>query len=105
MRLLLDVHAWSWSAAWNACTRIFSYTNHTLMQEALETWPVDLLGRLLPRHLHIIFDINDAFIKRVNAEFGIDIDLMRRVSLIDEQGERRVRMAYLAVVASHKVNG
>src|SRR5437763_3948028 len=75
------------------------------MQEALETWPVDMLGRMLPRHLHIIFDINAAFIDSITAEHGVDVDLMRRVSLIDEQGERRVRMAYLAVVASHKVNG
>ncbi len=84
---------------------MFSYTDHTLMHEALETWPLEMLGRVLPRHLRIIFDINAHFLADLNAELGPDVELMRRVSLIDEQGERRVRMAYLAVVASHSVNG
>jgi len=75
------------------------------MQEALETWPVGMLGHILPRHLQIIFDINKIFIDSITAEFGADVELMRRVSLIDENGERRVRMGFLAVVASHKVNG
>jgi starch phosphorylase len=75
------------------------------MHEALETWPVEMLGRLLPRHLNLIFDINADFLGEVNKRFGVDVDLMRRISLIDEHGERRVRMAYVAVVASHKVNG
>ncbi|GGE63343.1 glycogen/starch/alpha-glucan phosphorylase [Massilia psychrophila] len=105
MRLLVDEHHVKWPQAWALTQKVFSYTNHTLMQEALETWPVDLLGRVLPRHLHIIFDINAGFIANITATFGADIALMRRVSLIDEQGERRVRMAYLAVVASHKING
>ncbi|MDB5842571.1 MAG: glycogen/starch/alpha-glucan phosphorylase [Herminiimonas sp.] len=95
----------AWSQAWSLAQQIFSYTNHTLMHEALETWPVDMLGRVLPRHLMIIFDINAEFLASVNARFGTDLDLMRRLSLIDEHGERRVRMAYLAVVASHKING
>jgi glycogen phosphorylase len=105
MRILVDDHQVSWDKAWELTQKVFSYTNHTLMQEALETWPVDLFGRVLPRHLQIIYDINAGFISKITAKFGSDVELMRRVSLIDEQGGRRVRMAYLAVVASHKING
>ncbi|MFC5459324.1 glycogen/starch/alpha-glucan phosphorylase [Massilia niabensis] len=105
MRILIDEHGLAFPRAWAITQKVFSYTNHTLMQEALETWPVDMLGYVLPRHLQIIFDINAAFIDAIRAEFGADFDLMRNVSLIDEEGDRRVRMAYLAVVASHKVNG
>ena len=105
LRIMLDEHQLPWNQAWGLVQRIFSYTNHTLMHEALETWPVEMLGRLLPRHLNIIFDINTAFLGSVTAQYGTDFDLMRRLSLIDEHGERRVRMAYVAVVASHKVNG
>lgn len=105
MRILIDEHDLPFARAWALTQRVFSYTNHTLMQEALETWPLDLFGAVLPRHLQIVFDINTAFITDINTRFGPDFDLMRRVSLINEDGERRVRMAYLAVVASHKVNG
>ncbi|MGZ3183301.1 MAG: glycogen/starch/alpha-glucan phosphorylase [Telluria sp.] len=105
MRLLIDEHGVAWDKAWALTQKTFSYTNHTLMTEALETWPVDMLGRVLPRHLQIIFDINAAFLGDVASRFGEDHQLMRRISLIDEVGERRVRMGYLAVVASHKVNG
>ncbi|MEY2894156.1 MAG: hypothetical protein RJA98_4064, partial [Pseudomonadota bacterium] len=105
MRVLLDEHRLPWDNAWALCQKIFSYTNHTLMQEALETWPVDMIARVLPRHLRIIFDINARFLASVAAEHGGDSELMRRVSLIDEAGGRRVRMAYLAVVTSHSVNG
>jgi starch phosphorylase len=105
LRLLQDEHKLAWAQAWAIAQEVFSYTNHTLMHEALETWPVDMLGRVLPRHLQIIFDINAAFLTSVTEQFGSDIELMRRLSLIDESGERRVRMAYLAVVASYKVNG
>lgn len=105
MRLLVDEHGLDWKYAWSLCRRVFSYTNHTLMQEALETWPVSMLGRVLPRHLRIIFDINADFLESIAARHGHDTDLMRRVSLVDEGGERYVRMAYLAVVASHSVNG
>jgi starch phosphorylase len=105
MRILIDEQDIAFPRAWAITRRVFSYTNHTLMQEALETWPLDLFGAVLPRHLQIIFDINTAFITDINTRFGPDFDLMRRVSLINEDGERRVRMAYLAVVASHKVNG
>jgi glycogen phosphorylase len=105
MRLLVDEHRLPWDQAWQLCTRIFSYTNHTLMAEALETWPVELIGRVLPRHLRIIFDINARFLASVHAKFPDDPGLLGRVSLIQESGDRRVRMAYLSVVASHKVNG
>jgi starch phosphorylase len=105
MRILIDDQDIAFPQAWAITQKVFSYTNHTLMQEALETWPVDMLGRILPRHLQIIFDINKIFIDSITAEFGADVELMRRVSLIDENGERRVRMGFLAVVASHKVNG
>ncbi|WP_374242025.1 glycogen/starch/alpha-glucan phosphorylase [Zoogloea sp.] len=105
MRILLDEHGLDWKHAWGLCRRVFSYTNHTLMHEALETWPVSMLGRVLPRHLRIIFDINADFLESITAVHGHDTELMRRVSLVDEAGERYVRMAYLAVVASHSVNG
>ena len=105
MRLLLDEHHLPWADAWRLCQGVFSYTNHTLMHEALETWPVEVLSRVLPRHLQIIFDINAHFLGQLTQQQGADQELMRRVSLIDEGGERRVRMAYLAVLASHSVNG
>ena len=105
MRLLLDIHGLDWDEAWALCGRIFSYTNHTLMPEALETWPIDLMGAVLPRHVEIILDINARFLERVRGEHPDDPDLSRRVSLIDESGERRIRMAYLSILASHKVNG
>ena len=105
MRLLVDEHRLDWDTAWALCGRIFSYTNHTLMQEALETWPVDLMGRLLPRHLRIIYDLNARFLAGLHERYPGEPDLLRRVSLIDESGHRRVRMASLCVLASHKVNG
>jgi glycogen phosphorylase len=105
MRLLLDIHGLDWDEAWRLAGRIFSYTNHTLMPEALETWPIDLMGAVLPRHVEIILDINARFLGWVRGEHPDDPDLSRRVSLIDESGERRIRMAYLSILASHKVNG
>ncbi|RSZ42573.1 MULTISPECIES: glycogen/starch/alpha-glucan phosphorylase [unclassified Variovorax] len=105
MRLLLDEHGLSWDVAWAHTQKVFSYTNHTLMHEALETWPVEMLGRILPRHLQIIYDINARFLAAVTQKVGNDVELMRRLSLVDEAGERRVRMAYVAVLASHSVNG
>jgi glycogen phosphorylase len=105
MRLLVDVRQVPWTAAWRLCTAIFSYTNHTLMPEALETWPVDLLERILPRHMKIIYDINELFLDQVLQTYGEDAELRRRVSLIEEGNGRRVRMANLSVLASHKVNG
>lgn len=84
--------------------QVFSYTNHTLMSEALETWPVEMLGKILPRHLQIIFEINDYFLKTMQEHYH-DIALLSRTSIIDESNDRRVRMAWLAVVVSYKVNG
>lgn len=105
MRILIDEKAFSWEHAWEMTRKIFFYTNHTLMNEALETWPVEMLARMLPRHLDIIFEINEWFLNEVSQKFPDDNELIRRVSLIDENGDRRVRMAWLAVVASTKVNG
>lgn len=105
MRLLVDVHHLEWDQAWHISRQVFSYTNHTLMPEALETWEVDLIGRLLPRHLQIIYEINYRFLEEVHHKYPGDIGRVQRMSLIDERGERRVRMAHLAIVGSHKVNG
>ncbi len=105
MRLLIDTHGLDWDTAWAQCQRIFSYTNHTLMPEALETWPVGLMQFVIPRHLEIIYEINRRFLDEVRARFPEDNDLLRRVSLIAEGGEKRVRMASLSILASHKING
>ncbi len=105
MRLLLDQYALDWDTAWAITQQAVSYTNHTLMPEALETWPVHLFEALLPRHLEIICEINRRFLAEVQARYPGDDGLLARVSLIAESGERRVRMAALAIVASHKVNG
>jgi starch phosphorylase len=105
MRLLLDEYGLEWDAGWRVVSQAISYTNHTLMPEALETWPVQVLQRLLPRHLNIIYEINERFLGQVRARFPGDEAMVKRVSLIDESGERRIRMAALAIVASRKVNG
>jgi starch phosphorylase len=105
MRLLLDVELMPWDQAWEICTKTFAYTNHTVLPEALETWPVDLIGRLLPRHLEIIYEINHRFLQEVAAEYPGDVDRLMRMSIIAEGDERRVRMANLAIVGSHSVNG
>ncbi len=105
MRLLLDVHGLAWNEAWAITRQAVSYTNHTLMPEALETWPLRMFEELLPRHLEIIYDINHRFLAEVRAQVPGDDAFAARVSLIDETGERRVRMAALAIVAAHKVNG
>ncbi|CNI56978.1 glycogen phosphorylase [Yersinia mollaretii] len=105
MRLLIDEHKFSWMDAWDVVQQVFSYTNHTLMTEALETWPIDMIGKILPRHLQIIFDINDHFLKLVQEQYPNEPELLPRVSIIDENHGRQVRMAWLAVIASHKVNG
>ena len=105
MRLLTDGHGIAWADAWEQCTRVFSYTNHTLMPEALETWPVALIHHVLPRHLQIILRINHEFLLDAARVRPGDDGFLRRLSLIDESGERRVRMAHLSIVGSHKVNG
>ena len=105
MRLLLDEHALGWDEAWNITTATFAYTNHTLLPEALEKWNVDLFGALLPRHLEIIYEINRRFLDDVRQKFPGDDARLARLSLIDESKPRSVRMAHLATVGSHAVNG
>ncbi len=105
MRLLVDEHRLAWARAWHITRNTFAYTNHTLLPEALETWPVDLFGRVLPRHLEIIYEINSRFLDEARARFPWDQGRIERLSLIDEQGMRSVRMAHLATVGSFAVNG
>jgi glycogen phosphorylase len=105
MRLLMDERGMEWNPAWEITTRSLAYTNHTLMPEALEKWPLSLFTRLLPRHLQIIYELNARFLIEVRMKFPGDIDRQARMSIIDETGERYVRMAHLACVGSHAING
>ena len=105
MRILIDEEGFAWQKAWDMTRRIFSYTCHTLMSEALETWPVEMMAKILPRHLQMIFEINDHFLEYVKTYITTDLDFIRRVSLVEEGHQRKVRMGWLSVVGSHKVNG
>ena len=105
MRLLLDIEGLGWERSWDICVRTFAYTNHTLMPEALETWPVDMLGTVLPRHLDIIYEINRRFLKEVAIAYPGNTRKIEEMSLIEEGAIRRVRMANLAIIGSHSVNG
>ena len=105
MRILVDQHRFGWDRAWDIVTRTFGYTNHTLMPEALETWSVPLFERVLPRHLQIIHEINHRFLKDVMHKYPGEPELWARMSLIDENHGKRIRMSHLAIVGSHKVNG
>jgi len=105
MRLLLDEYLLTWKDAWSITCKTFAYTNHTLMPEALERWPLGLFASLLPRHLEIIYEINAEFLEEVRMRFIGDEAKVARMSIIDEQGERYVRMAHLACVGSHAING
>lgn len=105
LRILVDDHHLSWGEAWEISVNTFSYTNHTLLPEALECWPVHILERVLPRHLQIIYEINHIFLKHVGHQYPGDLDILRKLSLIGEEGQKHVRMAHLAVVGSHKING
>ena len=105
MRLLVDEHAMDWDAAWAITRRTFAYTNHTLLPEALEHWPIAVFAKVLPRHLEIIYEINVRFLDEVRIRFFGDEACVARLSLIDEHGPRYVRMAHLACVGSHAVNG
>ncbi len=105
MRLLMDEHLMDWDQAWAVTQRTCGYTNHTLLSEALEKWPLSLFGKLLPRHLEIIYEINRRFLDELRLRYPGDDQLVGRLSLIDEAGERYVRMAHLASVGSHAING
>ncbi len=105
MRILVDENKLPWDAAWDITRATVAFTNHTLLPEALEKWPVDLLGRVLPRHLQIIYEINRRFLEQVAARCPHDVDRVRRMSLVEEGPTKLVRMAHLAVVGSHSVNG
>jgi len=105
MRLLVDEHQVDWESAWSITRRTFAYTNHTLLPEALETWPLPLFQRILPRHLEIIYAINTRFLDEMHWHFQGDNDRIQRISLIDEAGEKRIRMANLACVGSFAING
>ncbi len=105
MRLLLDVHGMAWEQAWRITRATFGYTNHTLLSEALEKWPLEMFGQILPRHLEIVYEINRRFLEEVRAAFPGDDKRLARLSLIDESGCRYVRMAHLACVGSHAING
>ncbi len=105
MRLLLDEWHLDWEESWRITTQTFGYTNHTLLPEALERWPIELFGRLLPRHLELILEINRRFIEEIQKQFPKDGARVSRMSLIDESGERYIRMAHLACAGSHSING
>jgi starch phosphorylase len=105
MRLLLDEEALPWEKAWSISTKTFAYTNHTVLPEALEKWSVDLMGKVLPRHLQIIYEINHRFLKDVAGVFPDDTARLVRMSIIEEGEVKNVRMAYLAIVGSHAING
>ncbi len=105
MRIFVDEEGLEWEKAWGITTQVFAYTNHTVLPEALERWSVDLMGRLLPRHLEIIYQINDLFLESVKKEYPEDVDLLRRVSFFEENDHKQIRMPYLSIVGSHTING
>ncbi len=105
MRILLDEKHLAWEPAWDIASRTFAYTNHTILPEALEKWPVAMLEQILPRHLLIIYEINNRFLHQVAERFPGDNDRLRRMSIVGEDGEKHIRMAHLAIVGSHSVNG
>ena len=105
MRILLDEEQVDWETAWDLTVRSFAYTNHTVMPEALENWPAPMFEKLLPRHMQIVYEINDRFLKELAAEYPGDPDRLGRMSLIEEGNPKKVRMAYLAIIGSHSVNG
>ena len=105
MRILMDEEGIDWERAWETASKVFAYTNHTLLSEALEKWSVDLMGTLLPRHMEIIYEINYHFLRQVANRYPGDNEKLASLSIIEEGGEKMVRMAYLAIVGSHSVNG
>jgi starch phosphorylase len=105
MRILIDKADMSWNKAWEICTQVFAYTNHTLLPEALESWPVRMIEKVLPRHIEIIYEINHQFMTQVEAKWPGNDDIKRKLSIIEESGERMVRMGHLSVIGSFAVNG
>ena len=105
MRLLMDKEGLGWEEAWDITVKVFGYTNHTILPEALEKWPLSLFGRVLPRHLQIAFEINRRHLEEVSLRWPGDGERLRRMSLIEEEGEKKLRMSHLAVVGSHSLNG
>lgn len=105
MRLLIDEYHLGWNRSWYITKHVFAYTNHTLLSEALETWPVSLFESLLPRHLEIIYEINQRFLNEVRSRYPGDLDRLSRMSLVQEYPEKKIRMAHLACVGSHCING
>ncbi len=105
MRILVDIESLDWDVAWDITVRTFGYTNHTILPEALERWPVDLFARVLPRHLEIIYEINRRFLEEISRSRPGDSNLLRELSIIEEGEQKKIRMANLAIVGSHSVNG
>ncbi|MBN2713141.1 MAG: glycogen/starch/alpha-glucan phosphorylase, partial [Planctomycetes bacterium] len=105
MRILLDQENLGWDEAWDVCNKTFGYTNHTLMPEALEKWPVEMMERVLPRHIQIIYEINHRFLQKVTLHFPGDSERIGRMSLVEEGDEKQIRMAYLSILGSHSTNG
>jgi starch phosphorylase len=105
MRILVDEHHLPWEKAWKITQKTLAFTNHTLLPESLEKWPIDLMEYVIPRHVQIIYEINHRFLREVASLWPNDVDRLRRMSLIEEGGEKKVRMAHLAIVGSHSVNG
>lgn len=105
MRLLLDVEGLDWDSAWGICTKVFAYTNHTLLPEALEKWAVSLFEKVLPRHLQIIYEINHRWLAHVESVYGKDLTKLEHLSIVEEGPVKMLRMAYLSVVGSFSVNG
>lgn len=105
MRLLVDIEGLPWDKAWDITVRTCAYTNHTILPEALERWPVTTLEHILPRHLEIIYFINFLHLKNVEKKWPGDLDRLKRMSLVEEDGEKRINMARLSIIGSHAVNG
>ena len=105
MRVLIDDYLFDWQKAWKITQSVFAYTNHTLLPEALETWSVNLFSRVLPRHIEIVHDINEYFMKEISQRYPNDHHKHRQMSLIEGSDSKRVRMAHIAIVGSHSVNG
>ena len=105
MRVLMDIHGLDWDTAWEITEKTMGYTNHTLLPEALERWSVSLLERVVPRHLSIIYDINDRLMKKVSQKYPGDVGKLSRLSIIEEGDTKKVRMGNLAIVGSHSING